>query len=88
MLWRNTAGTMKGLRKILPLCYDADRYMFWHNTTGIMKGIRKTFLKNYCGLFAYTLPNCYVRINYVINVNKYRKQMKLNLHILLDLIIY
>jgi len=35
-----------------------------------MKGLRKTFLKNYHGLFAYISPNCYMRINYAINVNK------------------
>jgi len=35
-----------------------------------MKGLRKKFLKNDHGLYAYTLPNYYMRINYAINVNK------------------
>jgi len=35
-----------------------------------MKGLKKTFLKNYGGLFGYTLLNCFVHINYVKNVNK------------------
>jgi len=59
-------------------------YMLLRNTVSKMKGFEEKFLKNYCGLFAYTLPNCH--INYVINVNKtfikisnFHKQTKLNL---------
>jgi len=55
----------------LPWCYDAEMsIMHRRNTVNIMKGLRKIFLKKYLGLFASTPPNCYMCINYVINISK------------------
>jgi len=51
--------------------YCIPVYVTWCYDTEM--SLRKTFLKNYCGLFVYTSPNCYVHINYVLNITNIKK---------------